>query len=96
LKKLILIFLALLTFSSIANASIYNATCVDSSNTIYYNHNSTYNHGWVYINGNYKGDFLTVSSGSGTYVTNVNRNDKVMLLWYNTSQVYGSTDAVCN
>ncbi len=105
LKKFIssLITVCVLTIglSSTANADVSNVICQASSNTIHYNHNGSYNHGWVYVNGNYRGDFWTISSGSRTFITSgsrtfitsVSSGDHVMILFYNGS--YGQTHGNC-
>lgn len=82
------------SFSATAIADIYNVGGSSNNNIIYYNYNGVYNHAWIYVNGNLIDDVWTVSSGSGTYVTNLNSGDHILILYYNGD--YGQANATCD
>lgn len=95
MKKFALLLLMLL-LSNVANASVYNVMCRVGKNKIEYNYNGNYNHVWFMVNGVQRGDKWTISSGTGTFVTPTSSGDHVLVLWYNTTEGYGSADAICN
>lgn len=91
-----MILFAMICFAGHANAAFSQVACTSNNDRIDYTYSGLYNHAWVYVNGGFRGDFWTISSGLGNFTTTLNKNDHVLLLWYNTDEGYDSLDAICS
>jgi len=94
LKKTLLGAVILMGLVSGLSADIYNTQCMPGQNKIFYNHNGFFTYAWVYVNNEPRGDFKSISSGSGSYETNLNIGDMVIVYYYSGYE-YGHDIAHC-
>ena len=67
---------------------------MENQNKLIYNHNGFFTHAWVYVNNEPRGDFREISSGSGSFSTNLNSGDMVVIYYYSGYE-YGHDIAHC-
>ena len=103
MKKMILTLAILASLvATSANAEISNLSCNSSSDYISFNYTNTYNHAWIYVNGNYIDDFWRISSGSSVEnINNLHYGDIVRVLYSDNygegvaTDTNGQYDAIC-
>jgi len=93
-KKMVMILALLVGLVSGLNADIYDTQCYVNQNRIFYNHNGFVTHAWVFVNQKYKGDFWTISSGSGSYSIPLKTGDQIIIYYYSDYE-YGHNIAYC-